>query len=85
MFLKKYKLYNLIKREIHILTTTTIKKNANTLSLQLASTSFYILKSVHDSLIINATSYISFNAYNQTIIHPLNVKQIMEQNLILLA
>ena len=28
MFLKKYKLYNLIKREIHIL-TTTIKKQAN--------------------------------------------------------
>ena len=25
MFLKKHKLYNLIKREIHILTTTTIK------------------------------------------------------------
>ena len=24
VFLKKYKLYNLIKREIHILTTTTI-------------------------------------------------------------
>ena len=64
VFLKKYKLYNLIKREIHILTTTTIKKNANTLSLQLASTSFYILKSVHDSVIINDTSYISFNVYN---------------------
>ena len=27
VFLKKYKLYNLIKREIHILTTITIKKN----------------------------------------------------------
>ena len=26
VFLKKYKLYNLIKREIHILTTITIKK-----------------------------------------------------------
>ena len=26
LFLKKYKLYNLIKREIHILTTITIKK-----------------------------------------------------------
>ena len=26
MFLKKHKLYNLIKKEIHILTTTTIKK-----------------------------------------------------------
>ena len=26
VFLKKYKLHNLIKREIHILTTTTIKK-----------------------------------------------------------
>ena len=25
-FFKKYKLYNLIKREIHILTTITIKK-----------------------------------------------------------
>ena len=33
MFFKKYKLYNLIKREIHILTTTIInnnKKHANT-------------------------------------------------------
>ena len=46
---------------------------------------FLILKSVHDSLIINATNYIFFNVYNQAIIHPLNVKQIMEQNLILLA
>ena len=26
VFLKKHKLYHLIKREIHILTTTTIKK-----------------------------------------------------------
>ena len=26
VFFKKHKLYNLIKREIHILTTTTIKK-----------------------------------------------------------
>ena len=26
VFLKKYKLFNLIKREIHTLTTTTIKK-----------------------------------------------------------
>ena len=46
---------------------------------------FHILKSMHDSLIINATSYISFNVHNQAIIHPLNIKQIMEQNLILLA
>ena len=30
MFLKKYKLYNLIKRKIHILTTTTIKKKKKT-------------------------------------------------------
>ena len=30
MFLKKYKLYNLIKRKIHILTTITIKKTHNT-------------------------------------------------------
>ena len=35
--------------------------------------------------IINATSYISFNVRNQAIIHPLNVEQIIEQNLILLA
>ena len=40
---------------------------------------------MHDSLIINATSYISFNVHNHAIIHPLNVEQIMEQNLILLA
>ena len=49
------------------------------------STSFHILKSVHDSLIINATSYISFNVHNQAIIHLMNVEQIMEQNLNLLA
>ena len=31
VFFKKHKLYNLIKKEIHILTTTTIKKKyANT-------------------------------------------------------
>ena len=47
--------------------------------------SFHILKSVHNSLIINATNYISFNVHDQAIIHPLNVEQIMEQNLILLA
>ena len=47
--------------------------------------SFHILKLLHDNLIINATSYISFNAHNQAIIHPLNVEQIMKQNLILLA
>ena len=47
--------------------------------------SFYNLKSVHDSVIINITSYILFNVYNQAIIHPLTVEQIMEQNLILLA
>jgi len=40
---------------------------------------------MHDSLIINTTSYISFNVYNQTIIYPLNVEQNMEQNLILLV
>ena len=40
---------------------------------------------MHDSLIINATCYISFNVHNHAIIHPLNVEQIMEQNLILLA
>ena len=46
--------------------------------------SFYILKSLHDSLIINSTTYISFNVHNQAIIHSLNVEQIIEQNLILL-
>ena len=45
--------------------------------------SFHILKSVYNSLIINTTSYISFNVHNQTIIHSLNVEQIMEHNLIL--
>ena len=83
IFLKKYKLYNLIKREIHILKkkkNTQIHKVCNCL-LRV----FYILKSMHDSLIINAISYISFNVHNQAIIHPLNIKQIMEQNLILLA
>ena len=47
--------------------------------------SFHILKSVYDTFIINTTSYIPFNVHNQAIIHLLNVEQIMEQNLILLA
>ena len=47
--------------------------------------SFHILKSLHDNLIINARNYISFNVHNQIIIHPLNVEQIIEQNLILLT
>ena len=51
----------------------------------MSSTNFHTLKSLHDSLIINVTKYISFNVYNQAIIHPLNVEQIMEQILILLA
>ena len=51
----------------------------------MSSTNFHILKSLHDSLIINVTRYISFNVYNQAIIHPLNVEQIMEQILILFA
>ena len=85
MFLKKYKLYNLIEKEIYILTKSTIKKNINTWSLQLPSTSFHILKSLHDSLIINTTNYISFNVHNQAIIHLLNVEQIIEQNLISLV
>ena len=55
MFLKKYKLYNIIKKYIH--TTTTIKKYINILSLQLSFISFYILKSLHDSFIINAIIY----------------------------
>ena len=67
------------------MTTTAIKKNVNTWSLQLLSTSFRILKLLHDNLIINVTGYISFNVHNQVIIHPLNVEQIIEQNLILLV
>ena len=47
--------------------------------------SFHILKFVHDSFIINITSYISFNVHNQAIIHSLNVEQIIQKNLILLA
>ena len=73
MFLKKDKLYNLIKKEIYILTITIIKKHANTKNLQLLSMSFHILKLVHDSLVINTTSYIFFNVHDQTIIYSLNV------------
>ena len=40
---------------------------------------------MYDSLIINFISCIFFNVYNQVIIHLLNAKQIMEQNLILLV
>ena len=47
-------------------------------NLQLSSTSFHILKSLHDILIISVASYISFNIHNQAIIHPLNVEQIMK-------
>ena len=31
---------------------------------------------LHDNLIINATSYISFNVHNQAVIHSLNVRRI---------
>ena len=40
--------------------------------------SCYILKSVHDSLIINTTNNISFNVDNQAIIHLLIIEQVME-------
>ena len=53
--------------------------------LQFPSTSFLSLKLLHNSLIINATNYISFNVHNQAIIYSLNVEKIMEQNSILLA
>ena len=33
--------------------------------------SFYILKLLHNSLIINVTNYLYFNVNNQKIIHPL--------------
>ena len=33
---------------------------------------------MHDSLVINATSYLFFNIHNEAIIHLLNVEQIME-------
>ena len=39
--------------------------------LQLHSMIFHILKLLHDIFIINPTSYIYFNVYNQTNIHPL--------------
>ena len=39
--------------------------------LQLHSMIFHILKLLHDFFIINPTSYIYFNVYNQTNIHPL--------------
>ena len=39
--------------------------------LQFPSMNFHILKLLHDSLIINAASYISFNVHNQAIIHQL--------------
>ena len=31
---------------------------------------------MHNSLIINTTSYISFNVHNQAVIHSLNVRRI---------
>ena len=36
VFLKKHKLYNLIKREIHILTVTTIKKTRKYIKFTIA-------------------------------------------------
>ena len=42
---------------INYIWTTTKKKHINISSLQLFSTSFYILKLFHDNLIINATMY----------------------------
>ena len=90
MFFKKHKLYNLIKREIHILITTIknkkIKKNTQIYKVyNCLLRVFHILKSLHNSLIINTTNYISFNDHNQAIIYPLNVEQIMEKILILLT
>ena len=73
MFLNKHKLHNLIKRKFCILTTTKIK-NKNKTHTQIYKVyncllmSFHILKLLHDSLIINATSYISFNIHNQLIL-----------------
>ena len=40
--------------------------------------SCYILKLVHDSLIINTTNNISFNVDNQVIIHLLIIEQVIE-------
>ena len=61
------------------------KKTCKYIKFTIPSMSYHILKSLHDNLIINTRSYISFNVHNQAIIHPLNVEQIMEQNLILLT
>ena len=76
VFLRKHKLYNLIKREIHILTTTIIKKTRKYIKFTIIFYKFSYFKIIADSFIINATNYIFFNVHNQVIIHPLNVNKL---------
>ena len=63
---KKYKTKNNLNISISQKTKIEIHK-----ILQLHSMIFHILKLLHDFFIINPTSYIYFNVYNQTNIHPL--------------
>ena len=74
MLLNKHKLYNLIKREIHILTTKIIIKKCKYIKFIITFNEFLYF----EISVWYATSYIYFNVHNQTIIYPLNVEQIME-------
>ena len=63
---KKYKTKNNLNISISQKTKIEIHK-----ILQLHSMIFHILKLLHDFFIINPTSYIYFNVYTKTHIHPL--------------
>ena len=70
IFLKKHKLYNLIKKN-HILTTTIIKKTRKYIKFTISFYEFSYFKIVallHDSLIINNTNYNSFNVHTQAML-----------------
>ena len=83
---KKKRVHNLQKARVstrrkkyilmigHQLTYTSLIKshlNSKTKFLQLPSTVLYVLKLLHDCLIINAIEYVLFDIHKQTIIHPL--------------
>ena len=61
IFPRMVTIQNLIKIELHILTTKKIRKHSQIHKvLQFSFMSFLILKSLHNILIINITNHVSF-------------------------
>ena len=85
VFFKKYKFIQYNKKINSYIDNNSNKKKRKYMEFTITFYEFSYIKIVARYLIINATSYISFNVHNQVIIHPLNVEQIIEQNLILLT